>query len=262
MTRPVIAPTTVVPPFRTGDRAVAAWLRVAGLAIGVVTSAVCGCTSATVTTARSGATGGDAGANTVTGAGAAALAGNDAGATATGTGDAGATSATGGACGKPPNVAVSERPTGVGCYVGKNGSWLRVPCNCELPLDNTTHSALQVRLTLSVSSANVTPVLDGSPDIEATFDDPDESWYNAWTAQAAGGSLFNVTKDGGATTVRLGASSVELAPVSLPACESRMGLAKVAGTFSAQLSLKADLSDVSGAVLATTDGSCANPLPL
>jgi hypothetical protein len=158
------------------------------------------------------------------------------------------------ATGPPPQV--------VGCYVGTI-CWQKVPCNCELPIKNPATSVANVQFALTVMPATVTPSSSGDLEITVAFDDPDASWYAAWTGQAGATPTFAVTKTAGTTTVTLAATSVVLPKVPLPASASREVWARViGGPWSTSLDMKATVTNAAGATLADARGSCVEILPL
>ena len=134
---------------------------------------------------------------------------------------------------------VPRCPARPGCYTRTAAGWIQQPCNCEMPLDNITHSTVDVRIALTVDPATVTPSLTGSPAMQVTFGDSDGSWFATWSAQPNAGTAFAVTTAGGSTTVRLGAARVDLAAVPLPACLSRMGMGDVGRTSNVILDMEA-----------------------
>jgi hypothetical protein len=184
--------------------------------------------------------------------------GSDAGSTG-GSSGAGGTGNTGGVC--LGGSSSSGVPGETGCYADTPQGWQRVPCNCELLLDNESTSALEVRLTLAVTPGDTPPSLTGSPEIAVEFADPDSAFFAVWSPQPENGSAFSITRAGDVTRVRLGVTKVVLAPALLTGCQSRVGNATVDGTFSETLHMEASLTDESGAARATTEGSCFNPLP-
>jgi hypothetical protein len=137
---------------------------------------------------------------------------------------------------------------------------------CEYPLTNGTTSNANVQITLTVTpNTGATPSLTGLPNVSATFDDADSSWFSVWNAQPGNGTAFTVTHNGGAnsTTVRLGAFSVALNPVPLAASQSRnltSSIQPVSGSLTVQFA--ATLTDSSGTVLVTNGGSCNASVPV
>jgi hypothetical protein len=177
---------------------------------------------------------------------------------ASSSGGAGGATDGGGMCDAPPPPSPTV-PEQVGCYVDMGSGWVSVPCLCDLWIENTTPGPATAGIELTVTPPDQVPTLAGTLDVEIAFDDPDASWYAAWTTQAGNGDAFTVTSNGGTTTVKMGESSVALGPVPLAACETRKAVAKVSGSTSATLSTHAVLDD--GTVFATTDGSCYDPPP-
>jgi hypothetical protein len=134
-----------------------------------------------------------------------------------------------------------------------------LPCNCDLWLRNTAGGPVSVKLALAFSPADMLPSLTGSPDVEVKFEDADASWYGVWAQQAARDASFNVTNDSGYTTVRLGASSVDLDPVAMAGCESRSPTGSISapyGTF-LNLDMQATLTDAEGRLVANDTGQCS-----
>jgi hypothetical protein len=156
--------------------------------------------------------------------------------------------------GPPPQI--------VGCYVG-TVCWQKVPCNCELSIENPAASVASVQFAFTVTPAMAAPSLSGDLEITVAFDDPDASWYAAWATQAEAGTTFAVTKAAGTTTVTLVAASVALPNVPLPASASREVWARViGGPWSTSLDMDATLTNAEGAKLAHARGSCVEVLPL
>jgi hypothetical protein len=132
------------------------------------------------------------------------------------------------------------------------------PCTFQLTNGTTSDGNVQITLTAGANS-NTPPSLTVSPDVEVTFDDADESWFNVWNAQAGNGTTFTVTHNSGtiSTTVRLGTFSVVLDPVPLAAGQSRNTRSSInptSGTLTLQMG--AILTDSAGQVLARNGGSC------
>lgn len=118
---------------------------------------------------------------------------------------------------------------------------------------------MSVKLALAFSPADMVPSLTGSPDVEVKFEDADASWYGVWAPQAARDASFNVTNDTGYTTVRLGASSVNLDSVAMAGCESRSPTGSISapyGTF-LNLDMQATLTDSAGRLVANDSGQCS-----
>jgi hypothetical protein len=160
----------------------------------------------------------------------------------------------------PPAPPSPTMPQEEGCYVNYGDGWVAVPCFCELWLENTTPGPATAGIELTVTPPEEVPTLTGTLNVEIAFDDPDASWYAIWTAQPGNGDAFTVTSEGGATTVRMGASGLSLGPVPLAACETRTAKAHVSGSYTATLSMHAVLDD--GTVFAATDGSCSDIPPM
>jgi hypothetical protein len=182
--------------------------------------------------------------------------GGTGGSAAATTGGAGGESPDGGAmCNTPPppSPTVPDLP---GCYTNvMNGGWVAIPCDCELWLANTTYAPITAAIQLTVTPPDEVPTLTGMLDVEVAFDDPDGSAYATWSNQAGNGVAFTVTNAGGTTTVRMGESSVVLAPVPVVACTTSKARASVSGSFSAKLHLHAALDE--GSFSATADGTCS-----
>jgi hypothetical protein len=181
-------------------------------------------------------------------------------------GSAGESAASDGTCRPPAPVAPSSPntpPSEIGCYVYTDGAWQPIPCDCDLWLRNTVSVPVAVAFSLTFSPANMVPSLTGSPDVEVTFEDADESWYKAWARQPQllTRPSFGVTTADGMTTVRLGASSVTLDPVSLPGCVSRVPKGSISAPYGTFLSLdmQASLTDASGNLVANDTGECTQP---
>ena len=185
------------------------------------------------------------------------LGGNSGGASAAATtGGAGGESPDGGAmCNAPlpPSTTVPDQP---GCYTDvMDSGWVAVPCDCELWLANTTYATITAAVALTVTPPDEVPSLTGPLDVEVAFDDPAASSYATWANQAGSGVAFTVTNAGGTTTVRMGTSSLVLAPVPVVACTTRKAMARVAGSYSMKLSMHAALDE--GSFSAMADGTCA-----
>jgi len=137
---------------------------------------------------------------------------------------------------------------------------------CAYPLTNATTSAGNAQITLSVTPITGTaPSLTALPDVEATFDDADSSWYNVWQSQAGVGTTFSVTHNSGAnsTTVRLGAFSVALNPVPLGASQTRNMTGVInPGSGSLTLQIQGTLTGPANQVLVTNGGSCVASTPV
>jgi hypothetical protein len=140
---------------------------------------------------------------------------------------------------------------------------------CVFPLTNSTSSDGNAQLTLSVTPTTGTvPSLSTLPDVHVAFDDADSSWFNVWSAETGNGTTFAVTHDSGTgtTTVRLGAFSVALDAVSLPAGTTRnaTGTANLqTGGSAITLQIAATLTETggSGTVLVQNGGSCIETPP-
>ncbi|MEO7035119.1 MAG: hypothetical protein ABI548_14475 [Polyangiaceae bacterium] len=177
-----------------------------------------------------------------------------------GTGSAGiggsAGDGTGGTSDGSERCAAGAAGVGLGCYADNAGVWVETPCSCELPLANPSHGTTTVNILLSVGPADVTPSLTGAQVVTFSVTDPGLAWYDLWSKQSGNERDFSLSAEGGRTTVRLGASTVALSPVSLADCESRRTSASVSGSFSAVLSMQGTFTDQSGKQLGTSVGSC------
>jgi hypothetical protein len=91
--------------------------------------------------------------------------------------------------------------------------------------------------------------------MQVSFEDLDASWFAVWSAQPNAGTAFAVTTAGGSTTVRLGAARIDLASVSLAACQSRMGMGDVGRTSNIILDMEASFTG-GGTVVGTAAGAC------
>jgi hypothetical protein len=139
---------------------------------------------------------------------------------------------------------------------------------CEFPLTNATTQNGSAQITLTdTPNTGAAPSLTALPDIEASFDDSDSSWFNAWTSQTGNGSTFKVTHSGTTTTVRLGVFSVALNSVPLAAGQTRNSTATInlpAGSGSpVTLEIGATLTETngSGTVIVQNGGSCVQQPP-
>jgi hypothetical protein len=133
---------------------------------------------------------------------------------------------------------------------------------CVYPITNGTTLPGDAQITLSVTPTTGTkPSLTALPDIEVSFDDSNSYWFNVWSVQTGAGSTFAVTHSGNSTTVRLGAFSVALDPVSLAAGESRTATGTInldSATPAATLQIAATLMKAGGGgqVVVANGGSC------
>jgi hypothetical protein len=208
--------------------------------------AACGA-NANVRELSGGATSGAGGATS--GAGGATMSSGGSSTASVGSGGSGAM------CSPPPPPS-SSLPTTPGCFEGTTAGWVAIPCLCELWLQNTKAGPASATITLDVTAPPL-PALTGV-EVDVAFDDPDGSWLATWADEAGNGVAFALTSGGGKTTVRLGTSTVTLAPVPLAACETRKALAYISSVDTTTvLKMHATLDD--GSVFATTDGTCANP---
>ena len=136
---------------------------------------------------------------------------------------------------------------------------------CQYPVTNATVSNGNVQITLTATpNTGTTPSLTGAPDVGATFDDADSSWFNVWSSQAGKGTTFAVSHSGNTTTVRLGAFSVAMDPVPLNAGRTRTLTANIDPVSGDTLTLQiaATLKDLSGNTLVTNGGSCTQSAPI
>jgi hypothetical protein len=108
----------------------------------------------------------------------------------------------------------------------------------------------------------VTPSLTATPQVQATFDDADESWFTAWSAQTGAANSFVVTKSAGKTTVRLAVPTLKLAAVSLPASTTRAVRGFVNGApKGTTFNLDSTITAPDGGVLATGHNTCVEVHP-
>jgi hypothetical protein len=136
---------------------------------------------------------------------------------------------------------------------------------CQYPMTNATTSNGNVQITLTVTpNTGTVPSLTALPDVEATFDDADSSWFNVWNSQTGKGTTFAVSHSGSSTTVRLGAFSVPMNAVPLAAGQTRNATANInpmsGGTLTLQIA--AALKDSGGNTLVTNGGSCTQTVPV
>jgi hypothetical protein len=114
-----------------------------------------------------------------------------------------------------------------------------------------------IQFTFEMAPATVTPTLTGSLDVEISFDDPDGGWAATWSAQAGSGTSFTVMRLAGATKVRLGTTSLQLAAVPLLPSQSTVATGAMAGTpMGTGLNMQATISDAAGHLLAVIGGIC------
>jgi len=135
---------------------------------------------------------------------------------------------------------------------------------CQYPMTNATTADGNVQITLTVTpNTGTVPSLTALPDVEATFDDADSSWFNVWNSQPGKGTTFAVSHSGSSTTVRLGAFSVPMNRVPLGAGQTRNATANinpVSGSLTLQIA--ATLKDSVGNTLVTNGGSCTQTVPV
>ena len=144
--------------------------------------------------------------------------------------------------------------------VGQRNVQFSSPCVFPLTNATTLNGSAQITLT-AIANTGPTPSLTAFPDVEASFDDADSSWFNAWTSQTGNGSTFKVTHSGATTTVRLGTLSVALNSVPLLAGQSRNATANInlgMGSSPITLQISATLTETngSGTVMVQNGGSC------
>jgi hypothetical protein len=139
---------------------------------------------------------------------------------------------------------------------------------CVFPLTNATTSDGSAQITLTITpNTGTPPSLTMLPDVEVAFDDPDSSWFNAWTTETGNGSTFTVTHSGATTTVRLGAFSIALNSVPLAAGQSRnaTGTTNLPTGYpnAVTLQIAATLTETngSGTVIVQNGGSCVAEPP-
>jgi hypothetical protein len=159
----------------------------------------------------------------------------------------------------PPS---STQPTKPGCYENNGSGWIEVECSCELWIKNPTPVETRVSIDLTTAPGATEPTLNGPLDVEITFEDPDASWFAIWTKQASKGETFAVTRAGKKTAVRMGTSTVKLAPVTLSACRRRDGEATVSGLPTATLTAHADLRDGEGNAIVSAETTCSDTPPV
>jgi hypothetical protein len=174
--------------------------------------------------------------------------------------DGGGEVAMGGACDKAPLPSAGAPPGEIGCYAADiGGTWVRIPCNCELLLENSGREDAVATITLGVSDPSA---LTGSV-AELDIPDPEYEFFDIWTRQAGGATVFFVSWEDGVTTVQLGVSSVvTLDAVPLRACESRPGALRFDGPTTAALEVQAAI--VGPELENRVEGECrtiAHPTP-
>jgi hypothetical protein len=155
-------------------------------------------------------------------------------------------------------------PSAAGCYeFTPQCGWEKLQCNCELDVHNPVEVPGTVQFAFNVVPATVIPSLAGVPDVEISFDDPSEAWAATWSAQPGRGTTFAVAKAAGVTTVRLGATSIQLAAVSLPALQSTVATGALHGTpQDTALDMKASVSATADSSPAVATGVCFEIRPL
>lgn len=161
-----------------------------------------------------------------------------------------------------PPVVVGGPPASFACASAKaDGTWVEVPCACELWLRSPLASPVQSTISLEYLPTANPPSLSGSPDVELKFPDPDASWYGVWLNQTDYGTKFTLGHENGVTTMRLGASKISLAPVTLPACVQLTANSSVNGPWGTrlQLAMNAAMTDRNGDIVTTSTGACEQP---
>jgi hypothetical protein len=147
------------------------------------------------------------------------------------------------------------RPPGrKGCYAFDEGAWVRLLCDCELPLENPSQESVAVDLSL-VTSLDGTP-LSFVPEtrVDLSFDDLDGRYLRTWEAQPGHEPTFGVSRSQLETHVTLRAAHVTLQRVWLNPCEARYSQATVIGPDSMALSLTMSVTTTEGVVTRwTTD---------
>jgi len=137
--------------------------------------------------------------------------------------------------------------------------------NCQYPITNSTSTAGNVNLTVTVTEDSSDPPptiggVNGGADIELSFSDGDGRWNtNLRSSQSAS---YSVSGDAGVTLVKLGAKVVNLGPVPLGAGESRsvsIGMTLPADAGVATVAIGAILADDGGLPLGNGGGSCRYP---
>jgi hypothetical protein len=161
-----------------------------------------------------------------------------------------------------PPVVVGGPPASFACASAKtDGTWVEVPCACELWLRNPLASPMQTTISLEYQPTMDPPALSAGPDVELRFPDPDASWYGVWINQTDSGATFTLSHENGVTSMRLGASKVSLASVTLPACARLTASSSVNGPWGTrlQLAMNAVMADSNGDVVTTSMGACEQP---
>jgi hypothetical protein len=158
----------------------------------------------------------------------------------------------GGACDKEPLPNAGAPPGEAGCYASDGGAWVRVPCNCELLLENIGRQDAEATITLSVPPTTPMPV--SSIVAALDFPDPEYEFFEIWTRQVGSATTIFVSWADGVTTVQLGVPSITLDPVPLRACESRPGSARYDGPVMTSLEMEAVVGEPE--VGARIEGEC------
>jgi hypothetical protein len=150
----------------------------------------------------------------------------------------------------------THAPARKGCYAFDDGGWVRIPCECELPIENPTERPVAVELALVTT-------LDGAPltftpetSVEISVDDLDGRYLATWSSQPGHEDAFGVSRSDSQTHVTLRAARVMLGRVSLNPCEARYTQAKVLGPDSLTLSVTMNVVATDGVVLPWS-GDCS-----
>jgi hypothetical protein len=145
------------------------------------------------------------------------------------------------ACPMPPPAppdAQGGPPSSFGCAELLNGTWVELPCNCALWLENSDTLPHLARIGLTFTPPDSTPSLTDAPDVEVAFPDASGDWARLWSNDPGAGTSFTVTQADGTTTVRLGVAQLGLLPVTLPACTRVDATAKVSGPWGTRWDLQ------------------------
>jgi hypothetical protein len=188
---------------------------------------------------------------------------------ATGPGGTGGTiGGSGGGAGRPSDDACAPLgndrnhvPERSGCYAFDDGGWVRVPCRCEVVLENPTsdRASFVFRFLAYDGVAGYSP--DGQ--IVVSFADVDAKFFDLWQAQPENGNAYVVTRDGMRTEVALNDEAVLLPRVWLEPCEARAVRVRLSGTKSIWLRtvLERLMGDVSDGVWTSDCNALDEPPP-
>jgi hypothetical protein len=142
--------------------------------------------------------------------------------------------------GNDPNRA----PGREGCYAFEEEGWVRIPCRCEVMLENVTFEPTSFILRFKAYDGPVAYAPNGQ--IAVSFDDEDRRFFDLWAAQPENGTAYVVTHDGVRTELALEDETVLLPRALLEPCEARS--AKVTLNGSQWIWLRSEVEQLTGDV--------------